>query len=147
MPAFGNDAVRLYGDAVAENRVVQNAARTDDASARRVSFAKKLDARLQHRVFSCGNVRPDEYGFRKLNGDAGIHQFLALALAKNVIHLPQIRARVAAEHFARIRRDLRENGLTLRSEDGDCIRQVNFTMLVSGFTCARAGQSLSTEKQ
>jgi len=119
--AFGNDAVRLYGDAVAENRCRSNAARTDDAARAEFRFAKKLDARLQHRVFSCGNVRPDEYGFRKLNGDAGIHQFSRLRSRKNVIHLPQIRARVAAEHFARIRRDLRENGLTLRSEDGDCI--------------------------
>ncbi len=56
-----------------------------------------------------------------------------------MIHLPQIRARVAAEHFARIRRDLRENGLTLRSEDGDCIRQVNFTMLVFGFHMRKSG--------
>src|SRR2546425_11066176 len=70
--AVGNHRVRLDGDAVAENCVVQNAAGANDAMETNLGFAEQLHARLDSGVFPRGDVRPNEHGLWQLDGDARI---------------------------------------------------------------------------
>ena len=84
----------------------------DRAAGTEFGFAKQLHAGLEPAIFSRGNFGIDENRLRQLDGHTGGHQLLAFTFSENTVHFGQIGAGVAAEHFPRIRSDLRKNSFS-----------------------------------
>ena len=94
---------------VAENGIGKHAAGADDAAGAEFRLAEQMDARLDDSVFARSNFRIDQHRFGQLDGDPVAHQRIALPLPKNAINFGQVDARVAAQDFAGIGRDLRQH--------------------------------------
>ena len=90
-----------------------------------------MDARLDDGVFAGRYIWTDEHSFRQLNRYAGGHQFISFPLAEDGIHLGEVRARIATQHLAWVRRDLRKDRFAFGRQNRDRIGQVNFAMLIS----------------
>src|SRR6266436_7532301 len=106
-------AMRLDGYVVAKDGIRQDAARSNDAARADFGPAQQLHAGFDYCVLACSHVRINEHGLGQLNGDAVIHQRVAFPLSEYAVHFGKIRARVAAEHFARIGGHLRQHGFAL----------------------------------
>src|ERR1700733_3581451 len=98
-----------------------------------------MDGGLDDRVFPSDHLGIDQNRFRPLDRNARSHQSVALPLTENPVNFREIGAGVASENFARIRRDLRQNGFTLACQDGDGIGQINLAVLVVGLYLRERG--------
>ncbi len=62
--ALRHDAMRLDGYVVAENRIGENASRSNGAAHSNFRFAEQLHAGFDDCVFTRGNIRIDHHRFR-----------------------------------------------------------------------------------
>src|SRR6266446_790934 len=125
-------AMRLDGYVVAKSCVGENASRSNGATHANFRFAEQLHAGLDDGVFARDDIGIDHHRFRQLNGHAGLHERAALPLPEDAVDFGEIRSRVAAENFARVRGHVGEDGFALRVQDGDGVGQIKFAMLVVG---------------
>jgi len=137
--AFGEDAVGLDENIVAENGVVKDAAGTDGAARADFGFAEELDGGFEDGVFAGDDVGIDEDGFGELNGDAVAHELIALPFAEGAVDGGEIGASVAAEGFAGIGGDIGQDGFAFGVEDGDGVGEIEFAMLVVGLDLGERG--------
>ena len=142
-PTLREDAVGFDEDIVPERGVVKDAAGADAATGADFGFAEELDAGFEDGVFADSDIRIDENGFGKLDGDTVAHELRALPLAEGAIHTGEIGAGIAAQGFTRIRGDFGEDGFPFGIEDRDGIREIDLAVLVLWFHLREARARVS----
>src|SRR4051794_19395947 len=144
--AVRDDTVWFNNHIVSQNRIREDAVRANHAASADFCPAQQLNAWFDHAVLAGRDFGIDKNSFRQLNGDAIAHQGIAFPFAEYAIDLGKIRARIAAEHLAGIRRNLRQDVLPFRGKNTDGVRQIDFTMLVIRFYLCKRGPKFIERK-
>jgi len=127
------------GGVVIEAGIVEDAAGFDFAAGADARLAEKLDARLDDGVLTGGDFGIDDNCFGKINGDACVHELGGFAGAEDAIDLSEACARIAAENFAGVGGDLREDAFVAGAEERDGVGEVKLVMSVRGPERGEAG--------
>src|SRR5260370_1568813 len=135
-------AVWLDGDVVAEDCVRQYATRSNGAVRADFGLAQQLNAGFDDGVFARGHVGIDQHGLRQLDGDAVIHQRVALPLPEHAVDFGEISTCIATKHFARIGGHVRHHALAPGIQRGNGISEIQLAVLVSGLYLRQPGPDI-----
>ena len=110
--------------------------------------AQQARKRLDHGVAADAHRRVDGHRLRPLDGHAGKHQLMRLAVAQDAIGLGQFHARVDAQQLGRILDMQRADGVPVAREESPPYRSDNIRRVIGlGWTSPKCRHSRSARKQ
>src|SRR6202044_2078022 len=122
--------MRSDNSIVVHSSIAKDAAGLDFAACTDARFTEKLDARLDQCVGANDDFRVDDHSFRKINGDAGIHQLGGFSRAENAVHIGEGGTRIAAENFPGVGSDVSEDAFIALAEKADYVCEIKLTMSI-----------------